>query len=130
VIKTISVESRQRCEFIDITPEVKRIISDADVGAGVCVIYCPHTTAGITINEGADPDVKRDIITALGRVFPKQGDYHHAEGNSDAHIKATLTGSSATVLIEDGKPVLGVWQAVYFCEFDGPRRRSVMVKLV
>jgi secondary thiamine-phosphate synthase enzyme len=130
MIKTISVNSRARCELIDITSEVRNIIRDEGVKDGVCYIYAPHTTAGITINEGADPDVKRDIIAALGRVFPQRGDYHHSEGNSDAHIKATLTGSSAVALIEDGAPVLGTWQSIYFCEYDGPRKRKVMVKIV
>jgi secondary thiamine-phosphate synthase enzyme len=130
MIKTIIVDSRSRCELIDITAEIRNVIKGEGVKDGVCHIYVPHTTAGVTINEGADPDVKRDIIAALNKVFPVRGDYHHSEGNSDAHIKATLTGSSAIVFIEDGSPVLGTWQSVYFCEYDGPRKRKVMVKIV
>jgi secondary thiamine-phosphate synthase enzyme len=130
VITTIGVNSRAGCEFIDITAEIKKIIAEANIHSGVCHMYVPHTTAGVTINEGADPDVRRDIIAALDRVFPVDGDYRHAEGNSDAHIKATLTGSSAVVFVEDGKPVLGTWQAIYFCEYDGPRKRKLMVRIV
>ena len=127
-MKTINVKSRSRNEFIDITSEIKDIVRQSGVKSGVCYIFVPHTTAGITINEGADPSVKRDIITALARVFPVDGDYRHAEGNSDAHIKTTLTGNSSVVLIEEGKLVLGTWQSIYFCEFDGPRNRQVLVK--
>ncbi len=129
-MKTITVKSRSRNEFIDITSDLKDIVRQAGVKSGACYIFVPHTTAGITINEGADPAVKRDIIAALERVFPVDGDYRHGEGNSDAHIKASLTGSSSVVLIEDGKLVLGTWQSVYFCEFDGPRNRQVLVKLI
>lgn len=130
MINTLNVKSRSRNEFIDITVDIKEIIRQAGVNSGVCYLFVPHTTAGITINEGADPSVKRDIIAALERVFPVDGDYRHAEGNSDAHIKASLTGTSAVVLVEDGKPVLGIWQAIYFCEFDGPRNRKVLVKFL
>ena len=129
-MKTITIKSRSRNEFIDITSDLKDIVRQAGVKSGACYIFVPHTTAGITINEGADPAVKRDIIAALERVFPVDGDYRHGEGNSDAHIKASLTGSSSVVLIEDGKLVLGTWQSVYFCEFDGPRNRQVLVKLI
>jgi secondary thiamine-phosphate synthase enzyme len=130
LINTLNVKSRSRNEFIDITVDIKEIIRQAGVNSGVCYLFVPHTTAGITINEGADPAVKRDIIAALEHVFPVDGDYRHDEGNSDAHIKASLTGTSALVLIEDGKPVLGTWQAIYFCEFDGPRNRKVLVKFL
>jgi secondary thiamine-phosphate synthase enzyme len=130
MIRTIGVNSRARCELVDITAEVRNIIMEEGISEGVCYLFVPHTTAGVTINEGADPDVRRDIVTALGRVFPQVGDYHHAEGNSDAHIKATLTGSSAVVFVQDGKPTLGTWQSIYFCEYDGPRKRKVMIKIV
>lgn len=130
MINTLNVKSRSRNEFIDITVDIKEIIRQAGVNSGVCYLFVPHTTAGITINEGADPAVRRDIIAALEHVFPVDGDYRHDEGNSDAHIKASLTGTSALVLIEDGKPVLGTWQAIYFCEFDGPRNRKVLVKFL
>jgi secondary thiamine-phosphate synthase enzyme len=130
MIKTVTVKSRSRSEFINITAEIEDIIRQSGADKDICYIFVPHTTAGITINEGADPAVKRDIIASLDRVFPVDGDYRHDEGNSDAHIKASLTGTSAVVLIEDGKPVLGTWQAIYFCEFDGPRNRQVLVKLI
>ena len=129
-MKTINVNTRLRNEFIDITAEIKEVVRQAGVKSGACYIFIPHTTAGITINEGADPAVKRDIIAALESVFPVNGDYRHDEGNSDAHIKATLTGNSSVVLIEEGRLVLGTWQSIYFCEFDGPRNRQVMVKLI
>jgi secondary thiamine-phosphate synthase enzyme len=90
----------------------------------------PHTTAGITINEGADPDVKRDIVKTLEKAFPESGDYHHSEGNSDSHIKTMLTGNSSVVLLEDGRLVLGTWQTIYFCEYDGPRNRKVLVRII
>jgi secondary thiamine-phosphate synthase enzyme len=129
-MKTITVKSRSRNEFIDITSEVKDIVRQSGVKSGACHIFVPHTTAGVTINEGADPAVKRDIIAALERAFPAYGDYRHNEGNSDAHIKSSLTGCSSVVLVEDGKLVLGTWQSVYFCEFDGPRNRQVLIKVI
>ncbi|NLI30389.1 MAG: YjbQ family protein [Nitrospiraceae bacterium] len=127
--RTIAVKSRTRNELIDITAEVSDLIRASGTQSGTCTLFVTHTTAGITINEGADPSVRRDILTALSRVFPEHGDYRHAEGNSDSHIKASLMGSSVTVLIEDGKPLLGTWQAIYFCEFDGPRSRTVLCRI-
>lgn len=127
--RSITIKSRARNELIDITPDVNACIRDAGISSGVCHLFVTHTTAGITINEGADPSVKRDILTALTRVFPERGDYRHSEGNSDAHIKASLIGSSVTILIEEGRPLLGTWQAVYFCEFDGPRSRTVLCRI-
>jgi secondary thiamine-phosphate synthase enzyme len=128
--KTLNVKSRAKTEFIDITEDIRSVIKESGVHNGVCHIYVPHTTAGITINEGADPSVKRDVIAALNRIVPFEGDYQHMEGNSPAHIKSTLTGTSQIVLIEEGKPLLGTWQSIYFCEFDGPRHRRVLVKIV
>ena len=128
--KTLNVKSKSKTEFIDITDEVREIIRESGTQSGVCYIYVPHTTAGITINEGADPSVKRDIIVMLNRLVPFEGDYQHMEGNSAAHIKSTLVGASQFVLIEDGKPLLGTWQSVYFCEFDGPRHRRVLIRIV
>ncbi len=128
--KTLNVKSRSKTEFIDITEDVKSLIKESGVQQGVCHIYVPHTTAGLTINEGADPAVKRDIITALNRLVPFEGDYNHMEGNAAAHIKSTLVGSAQIVLIEEGKLLLGTWQSIYFCEFDGPRHRRVLVKIV
>ena len=130
MIKTLNVKSKSKTELIDITDEVREIIRESGAKSGVCCIYAPHTTAGITINEGADPSVRRDIITMLNRLVPFEGDYHHAEGNSAAHIKSTLVGASQSVLVEDGKPLLGTWQSIYFCEFDGPRHRRVLVRII
>jgi secondary thiamine-phosphate synthase enzyme len=127
--KTIVIKSRARAELIDITEDISSLIESCGVQSGTCTVFVPHTTAGITINEGADPSVRRDILSALSHVFPEHGDYRHAEGNSDAHIKASLMGSSVTLLIEKGEPLLGTWQAVYFCEFDGPRSRTVICRI-
>ncbi len=130
MIKTLNIKSRSKTEFIDITDEIHEAVKESGVKNGVCYIYVPHTTAGITINEGADPSVKRDILATLNRLVPFEGDYQHMEGNSAAHIKSTLVGVSATVLIEDCKAILGTWQSVYFCEFDGPRHRRAIVKII
>jgi secondary thiamine-phosphate synthase enzyme len=126
----LNIKSRAKTEFIDITEDINEAIKESGVQSGICYIYIPHTTAGITINEGADPSVKRDIITTLNRLIPFEGDYQHMEGNSAAHIKSTVVGVSQFVVIEDGKAILGTWQSVYFCEFDGPRHRRVIVKIV
>ena len=128
--KHISIDSSKRSEFIDITAKIESLVESSEVPDGICHLYVPHTTAAVTINEGADPSVKRDIIASLDKLVPHVGDYMHMEGNSDAHIKATLTGNSDTIFIEKGSLVLGTWQAVYFCEFDGPRSRQLMVKIV
>ena len=125
----INIKSSQRSEFIDITATIERLVQDRNISDAVCHLFVPHTTAAVTINEGADPSVKRDILAALDKLVPHKGDYHHIEGNSDAHIKATLTGSSETIFIEKGTLLLGTWQAIYFCEFDGPRSRQLMVKI-
>lgn len=130
MIRHINVKSRARTEFIDITEKIQEVIKEENVREGVCYIYVPHTTAGITINEGADPSVKRDIISTLNRLIPFEGDYHHREGNADAHIKSTLVGVSQVVFIESGRLSLGTWQAIYFCEFDGPRHRRVHLKIL
>jgi len=129
MIKTLNVRSKVKTEFIDITAEVQKTIRESGIINGACYLYVPHTTAGITINEGADPSVKRDILATLNRIFPFEGDYHHLEGNSAAHIKSTVIGVSLFVLIDEGKAMLGTWQAIYFCEFDGPRHRRVIVKI-
>lgn len=127
---TFTVTSRLRNEMIDITSEVEQVVKQAGVQSGVCYVHVPHTTAAVTVNENADPDVPHDILSALSRVFPKRGVYRHGEGNSDAHIKTSLVGSSVTVLIENGRLVLGTWQSVFFCEFDGPRTRKVHCKVI
>lgn len=129
MIRYINVKSRTRTEFIDITERIQEVIKEEGVKEGICYIYVPHTTAGITINEGADPSVQRDIVSALNRLIPFEGDYHHREGNADAHIKSTIVGVSQYIMIEQGKLSLGTWQAIYFCEFDGPRHRRVHLKI-
>ena len=119
-----------RTEFHDITSVVKEAIAASGVTDGTCVVYCPHTTAAVTIQENADPDVPRDLLMWLNRLVPKDvPGFRHAEGNSDAHLKASLVGSSVTILIEKGAPVLGTWQGVFFCEFDGPRDREVWIRV-
>ena len=129
-MKTLNVKSRAKTEFIDITDEVREAIKESGARQGTCYLYVPHTTAGLTVNEGADPAVKRDILTYLNKAIPFEGDYQHMEGNSAAHIKSSLVGVSLFVLIEDGKPLLGTWQSIYFCEFDGPRHRRVVLTIV
>lgn len=129
-MKTIEIQTKARNEMVNITREIERIARESGIREGLCYVFVPHTTAGITINENADEDVKLDIIKELAKIVPHNDGYRHIEGNSDAHIKATLTGSSITVAIEDGNLVLGTWQGIYFCEFDGPRRRKVYVKII
>jgi secondary thiamine-phosphate synthase enzyme len=127
---TFELHTNKRNEFIDITDRVHHAIKQSRVRQGNCIVYCPHTTAAITINENADPDVVHDMLLWLERTIPQaQPGFRHGEGNSDSHIKASLVGSSATLLIEDGTLVLGRWQGVYFCEFDGPRTRTVHVQV-
>jgi len=130
MVRYINVRSRMRTEFIDITEKVQEVIKEEGVNNGICYIYTPHTTAGITINEGADPSVQRDIQSTLSRLVPFEADYLHREGNADAHIKSTLVGVSKSLFIDEGKLLLGTWQAIYFCEFDGPRHRRVLVKII
>jgi secondary thiamine-phosphate synthase enzyme len=130
MVRYINVRSKSRIEFIDITEMVQEVIKGAGVVKGVCYLYVPHTTAGITINEGADPSVQRDIQNALSRLIPHELNYFHREGNADAHIKSTLVGTSVNVIIDEGKLLLGTWQSVFFCEFDGPRHRRIAVKLI
>ena len=130
-METLSIQTRRRNEFVDITSLVRQSLQRSGVRSGFGVVYCPHTTAAITINENADPDVVHDMLLWLERAIPhEQPGFRHGEGNSDSHIKASLVGSSATVIVDDGDLVLGRWQGVYFCEFDGPRHRTVHVKWV
>lgn len=125
------VHTRRRNEFVEITDRVRQSILRSGVQDGACVVYCPHTTAAITINENADPDVVHDMLAWLERAIPQhQPDFRHGEGNSDSHLKASLVGSSATVIIDDGQAVLGRWQGIYFCEFDGPRTRHVHIQII
>ena len=116
--------------YYNITAAVKKCISDSGVRSGLCVVFCPHTTAAITINENADPDVRHDPVMGMDGAFPIRSGFQHAEGNSDAHLKCMTVGASETIIIEDGKAVLGTWQAVYFAEFDGPRTRRYYVKVM
>lgn len=126
-MQTLAVATGSRVEMIDITEKVADAIRKEGVAEGMAVVFVPHTTAGVTINENADPDVTRDIVTETNRIVPFEDGYRHSEGNSAAHVKSCLFGPSLTLLVSGGRPVLGTWQAVYFCEFDGPRRRTVHV---
>jgi len=129
VLERLSLSTHSGTELIDITTHVENIVKQTRVKEGTCRIFVPHTTAGIIINEGADPSVRRDIINQLDKMVPWSGDYQHGEGNSPAHIKTSLVGSSETIFVENGRLVLGTWQSIYFCEFDGPRHRQVIVKV-
>jgi len=117
-------------DFYDITPQVREAIAKSGVESGAAVVYCPHTTAGITINENADPDVVHDLLFGLRKAFPDRQEFRHGEGNSAAHLRASAVGSGATVIIEGGKLLLGTWQGIYFCEFDAPRNRTFYVKII
>lgn len=130
MIYTLSVRSSVREEMIDITPNITDVIFRGGVKNGMCYLYVPHTTAGITINENADPSVKADIIEQLKKIVPYGRNYKHLEGNADAHIKSTLVGVSLFIFIKNGRLVLGRWQGIFFCEFDGPRNREVHVKII
>lgn len=126
----ITIATAKSCQLVDITSQLQAAISEAGISEGLVVVYCPHTTAGITINENADPDVRVDILQHLDTLIPNSTAFRHSEGNSPAHIKASLAGSSATVFISDGRLALGTWQGIYLCEFDGPRTRQVWVKII
>ena len=129
-MKEINVRTNSQTEMIDITDLVQTVISEKKIKSGICVVFTPHTTAAVTINENADPDVPHDIINALEKTLPRNVQYRHAEGNSPAHVKSSLVGVSELVLVENGRLVLGTWQAIFFCEFDGPRQRKVIVKFL
>ena len=129
-METFTVKSKSRNEFIDITSDIQRIVAESGIRFGTCALHVPHTTAAITVNEGADPSVQADILTYLADRVPHRGPYRHMEGNSDAHIKSTLVGVSQILPVEDGRVVLGTWQSIFFCEFDGPRSRRINVQLV
>src|SRR5512145_618093 len=129
-MKEITVQTRARTEMIDITAAMQKMINEEKIESGICLVYTPHTTAAITINENADPDVPRDMLAALDRAVPLSANYRHAEGNSAAHVKSSLVGASELVIIENGRLVLGTWQSIFFCEFDGPRYRKVMIKFL
>ncbi len=130
MLKTINVRTSKRNELLDITSEVRRIVRESGVKSGICVLYCPHTTAALTVNENADPSVRLDINEHLSELVPADRHYRHLEGNADSHIKSVLVGPSITLIVEDGDIVLGTWQGIFFCEFDGPRSRRVYVKVM
>jgi secondary thiamine-phosphate synthase enzyme len=124
-MQTFQVKTSSRTEMIDITRSVQEAVKKSKVVDGICMIFVPHTTAAVTINENADPSVSHDILMELNKIVPFEDHYRHTEGNSPAHIKASLVGPSLTVLIESGKIILGTWQGIFFCEFDGPKRKSL-----
>ena len=130
VIQTFQVRTSTRTEFIDVSRRVQEAVKKAGVEDGICIIFVPHTTAAVTINENADPSVVQDMIMELNKIVPFQDQYRHVEGNSPAHIKASLVGCSQIVFVQSGKLVLGTWQGIFFCEFDGPRNREVHVKVI
>jgi secondary thiamine-phosphate synthase enzyme len=129
-MQTLSVKTDRRTQLVDVTAQVQKAVLASDVADGICYLYVPHTTAAITINECADPDVARDVEGTLDRLIPVTGPYRHSEGNSDSHVKAILVGASQTIFVQGGKLALGRWQGIFFCEFDGPRNRKVHVKVV
>ena len=128
-MREIKVVTRKRNEMVDITRDVQDVVEQENIDEGVAIVYVPHTTAGITINEGADPSVQRDIVETLKKLVPETGNYNHMEGNSDAHIKSSILGSSVTVFIKNERLVLGTWQHIFFYEGDGPRTRKVIIKI-
>jgi secondary thiamine-phosphate synthase enzyme len=129
-MQTLQVKTNRRTEFVDITNEIRAAITKSATKNGICHLYVPHTTAAITINEHADPDVARDVEGIFDRLIPERGPYKHAEGNSDSHMKAILVGPTQIIFIVDGKLAMGRWQGIFFCEFDGPRDRKLYVKII
>ena len=130
MLKTIGIATRSRTELLEITSQVQSVLSESGADSGVCLVYVPHTTAAVTINENADPSVGRDLNRVFSDLVPARASYEHNEGNSDAHVKAALVGPSVMIPFEGGRLALGTWQGIYFCEFDGPRQRMLSVKLV
>lgn len=129
-METISVKTSSRTQLIDISGKIKELVTKKNIQSGIAVVFVPHTTAAVTINENADPDVQRDMLFEINKVIPFDDGYHHFEGNSAAHIKTSLFGASEMIIIENGQLQLGTWQGIYFCEFDGPRSRKVWVKFI
>lgn len=129
-MKTLQIRSQQQVEMIDISAAVGKAIREQDIKEGLAVVFTPHTTAAITINENADPDVCRDMVMAINKIVPMHAGYRHLEGNSAAHLKSSLFGASETLIISSGEVVLGTWQGIYFCEFDGPRHRQVKIQVI
>ena len=130
IIVLLTVKSKAQTELIDITAKVQDMVKSAGIGGGLCMLYVPHTTAAVTINESADPSVKADILMVLNKIVPWEAGYRHLEGNSPAHVKATIVGSSEMIAVENDRLVLGTWQGIFFCEFDGPRSRKMHIKLL
>ncbi len=130
MLHRINIQTKSRVEFQDITSQVRNAIAKSSIKSGICHVVTLHTTSAITVNENADPDVVKDIIDALDSVVPQQAQYRHREGNSPAHIKASIIGSSATLIVEDGTLLPGTWQGIFFCEFDGPRNRTILVRII
>lgn len=126
----INVKTSSRTEFVDITAKVQNAVQESGLQSGLCMVYVPHTTGAVTINESADPSVKRDILMVLNQMVPWKADYRHLEGNSPEHVKSTLVGASELIMVENGRLVLGTWQGIFFCEFDGPRTRKVHLKFM
>jgi secondary thiamine-phosphate synthase enzyme len=130
VLETIQVNTPDHSAMVDVTDSIARQVQESGIRSGLCVIYVPHTTAGVTVNEGADPAVVEDILTTLDTLIPWHGQYRHAEGNSAAHVKAALMGTSVQVIIDNGRLALGTWQRIFLCEFDGPRTRKLRITLI
>ncbi len=130
MLKIFNIRTSKKNEMIDITNKIQEFVTETNISNGICTIMVPHTTAGITINENADPDVRADMIKGINKIIPQELGYVHMEGNSDAHIKSSMIGASEHVIISDGRLLLGTWQGIYFFEFDGPRSRKVYVKLI
>ena len=128
-METLGVKTDRRTQFVDVTAAVARAVQASGVDSGICYVYVPHTTAGVAINEHADPDVASDLEGVFDRLVPRSGLYRHAEGNTDSHAKAVMVGASQMIFVEEGKLVLGRWQGIFFCEFDGPRERKVFVRV-
>lgn len=124
------IKTNRKQEFVELDAYIQNALDESGVENGILVVYCPHTTAGITINENADPDVKVDLELGLNKAFPNDPEYVHFEGNSDGHMKSSLIGASETLIIDNGQPIFGTWQSVYFAEFDGPRTRNVVIKII
>jgi secondary thiamine-phosphate synthase enzyme len=125
-----TIKSKNRTELIDITSKIQDVVLSAGIGQGLCILYVPHTTAAVTINESADPSVKDDILMIINTIIPWKAGYRHLEGNSPAHIKSTLIGSSELIAVENDRLILGTWQGIFFCEFDGPRTRKIHIRLI
>lgn len=130
MLETIQVNTPDHAAMVDVTDLIARKVKDSGVKSGLCVVYMPHTTAGVTVNEGADPAVAQDILDTLAKMVPWRGEYQHTEGNAAAHVKALLVGSSSSIIIDNGRLLLGTWQRIFLCEFDGPRTRKIRIKIM